>query len=58
MSHQKIKLQDFISLLKQNTTLTEVLGRLEDIQSLNNESQNTNVVYLDKEQQRKMGPNL
>jgi len=58
MTLRKIQLVDFISLLKQNSTLTEVLECLEDKQPLNDEAQNTNVVRLDYERQRRMGLNL
>jgi len=57
MTLRKIQLVDFISLLKQNSTLTEVLECLEDKQPLNYEAQNTNVVRLDYERQRRMGLN-
>lgn len=57
MALKKIQLEDFISLLKQKITLTEVLECLEDKQYLKNEAQNTNVVYLDKERQSRKGLN-
>ncbi len=46
MALKKIRLERLISLLKQNTTLTEVLECLEEKSLLASEPINSNVIYL------------
>jgi len=48
MTLEKIRIEDFISLLKQKTTLTEVLECLEEgKEDLRKDQGASNVIYLD-----------
>ena len=58
MSIRKIRLEEFVALLEQNTSLTEVLECLEERSISVNELPKSNVIPFDRERRLRKAINL